>query len=103
MAHQDVKKPLETDGRFHVQWLSMMWPRLKLARDMLTEDGFLFMSIGDRELDNSMRMLKEIFGEENFVKLFLWKKKRKPGYLSPKVGISKSKSGQHVRIRSMCG
>ena len=58
---------LESNGRFHSDWLSMMYPRLKLARDLLTEDGVIFISIDDNEVENLKKVCNEIFGEHNFV------------------------------------
>jgi len=69
---------LETNGRFHSDWLSMMYPRLKLARNLLTEDGVLFVSIDDRERDNLKRLLDEVFGEASFVASVVWQKKASP-------------------------
>ena len=57
----------ETKGRYHTDWLNMMYPRLKVARDLLTEDGVIFISIDDHELANLKMMCDEIFGEDNFV------------------------------------
>lgn len=57
----------ETDGRFHTIWLNMMYPRLKLARNLLTDDGFIFVSIDDHELKNIQDLLNEIFGSHNFI------------------------------------
>jgi adenine-specific DNA-methyltransferase len=57
----------ESNGRFHSDWLSMMYPRIKLARNLLAQDGVLFFSIADDELANSKRLLDEIFGEDNFI------------------------------------
>ncbi|MBN6742048.1 site-specific DNA-methyltransferase [Acidithiobacillus sp. MC6.1] len=57
----------DTDGRFHSKWLNMMYPRLYLARDLLRDDGVIFISIDDHEADNLYKLGKEIFGEENFV------------------------------------
>lgn len=61
----------EASGRFHTDWLNMMYPRLKLARNLLREDGIVFVSIDDAEVDNLRKILDEIFGEENFVGLFV--------------------------------
>lgn len=57
----------DTSGRYHSDWLSMMYPRLKLARNLLTEDGVIFMSIDDNEVDNLRKIGDEIFGEMNFI------------------------------------
>lgn len=65
----------ESNGRFHSDWLSMMYPRLKLARNLLKEDGVIFISIADQEVSNLRKICDEIFGAENFMAHFLWKKK----------------------------
>src|SRR5207248_8464115 len=57
----------ETDGRFHSKWLNMMYPRLYLARNLLREDGVVFISIDDAEIENLRRLCIDIFGEENFI------------------------------------
>lgn len=70
------------DGRFHSKWLSMMYPRLKIARNLLKEDGIIFISIDDNELHNLLQLCNEIFGEENFMGTITWLKKRKGSFLS---------------------
>ncbi len=62
----------ETDGRFHSKWLNMMQPRLFLARNLLREDGLIFISIDDHEVSNLRNICDEIYGEENFVAQFVW-------------------------------
>lgn len=57
----------ESNGRFHTDWLNMMYPRLKLARDLLTDDGVIFISIDDNEVDNLKKVCNEVFGECNFL------------------------------------
>jgi adenine-specific DNA-methyltransferase len=57
----------ETNGRFHTNWLNMVYPRLKIARDLLKDDGIIFISIDDNEVDNLRKMCDEVFGENNFV------------------------------------
>src|SRR5450830_1854177 len=64
----------DTDGRFHSKWLKMMYPRLYLARNLLREDGLIFISIDDQELNNLRMLCNEIFGETGFVESFVWKK-----------------------------
>ena len=64
----------DTDGRFHSKWMNMMYPRLFLARNLLREDGVIFISIDDNEVHNLRALCNEIFGEENFVNQFVWKK-----------------------------
>lgn len=65
----------ESNGRFHSDWLSMMYPRLKLARDLLAEDGAIFISIDDNEHANLVRVCEEVFGEANYIASFVWKSK----------------------------
>jgi len=75
---QKISSNTEASGRFHTDWLNMMYPRLKLARNLLRDDGVLFVSIGYRELAQLLRMCDEIFGEENFVGNVTWKARVKP-------------------------
>ena len=65
----------ETNGRLHTDWLNMMYPRLKLARDLLTDDGVIFISIDEHEFVNLAQICNEIFGEKNFIENFIWIKK----------------------------
>jgi len=67
----------ETSGRYHSDWLSMMYPRLKLARNLLKDDGIIFISIDDHELNNLRKLCDEIFGENNFVATLVYDKNRK--------------------------
>lgn len=67
----------KAEGRFHTKWLNMMYPRLYLARNLLREDGVIFISIDDNEVENLRRMCDEIFGEENFIATLVWEKGRK--------------------------
>lgn len=62
----------ESNGRFHSDWLSMIYPRVKLARNLLADDGVIFISIGDNEVHNLRRICDEIFGEKNFCAQFIW-------------------------------
>jgi len=64
----------ETSGRYHSAWLSMMYPRLFLARQLLREDGVIFVSIDDHEVHNLRLVMNEVFGEENFIATVLWQK-----------------------------
>ena len=64
----------ETSGRYHSDWLNMMYPRLKLARNLLKDDGVIFISIDDNEVSNLRKLCDEIFGEDNFVAEFVWQK-----------------------------
>lgn len=65
----------EASGRFHTDWLNMMYPRLKLARDLLTADGVIYISMDEGEIANLRKMCDEVFGEENFVTTFIWEKR----------------------------
>ncbi|MDC3300030.1 site-specific DNA-methyltransferase [Acidimicrobiales bacterium] len=65
----------ESNGRFHSDWLSMMYPRLRLARNLLTDDGFLCMSIDDAESANAKALLDDVFGPRNFVATIVWQKR----------------------------
>jgi adenine-specific DNA-methyltransferase len=67
----------EASGRFHTDWLNMMYSRLKLARNLLREDGVILISIDDHELDNLRCVCNEIYGEENFIANMIWEKGRK--------------------------
>ena len=66
----------EANGRFHSDWLSMMYPRLKLARNLLRDDGVIFISIDDNEQANLKRMCDEVFGEDKFIACFIWKSRQ---------------------------
>ena len=70
-----ISSNTEAGGRFHTDWLNMMYPRLKLARNLLREDGAIFISIDDSELGNLQTILTEIFGEENFQANISWQKR----------------------------
>jgi adenine-specific DNA-methyltransferase len=63
-----------SDGRFHSKWLDMIYPRLRLAKDLLADDGMIFISIDDNEIHNLRAVCNEVFGEENFMEQFIWKK-----------------------------
>ncbi len=65
----------EANGRYHTDWLNMMYPRLRLARNLLTDDGVIFISIDDNEVGNLRKLCDEIFGEDNFITEFIWKSK----------------------------
>ena len=72
----------ESNGRFHTDWLNMIYPRLKVARDLLTDDGVIFISIDDNEVTNMRKICDEVFGTENFVDTLHWKKKKQPSFLA---------------------
>ena len=74
--NEKLQKNQKSTNRYHANWLNMMYPRLKLARDLLTDDGVIFISIDDNEQANLKRLCDEIFGEENFVAQVIWERKR---------------------------
>ncbi len=74
-----MQRNTESNGRFHTDWLNMIYPRLKVARDLLADDGVIFISIDDSEVENLRKICDEIFGSENFVAQFIWKKKQGGG------------------------
>ena len=71
----------------HDKWLCMMWPRLHLLKELLSDDGVIFISIDDNEQFRLMAIMEEIFGEENFSTQFIWEKKKKPSFLHKNVGV----------------
>lgn len=83
---------VETSGRYHTDWLNMMYPRLKLARNLLTEDGVIFISIDDSEQANLKKMCDEIFGEHNFLAQVIWERAYSP------VNLKKNFSASHDYI-----
>ena len=77
VTQQTTKSNPETMGRYHTNWLNMMYPRLRLAANLLRDDGVIFISIDDTELDNLKKLCNEVFGEENFIACLIWEKTRK--------------------------
>lgn len=67
-----MQRNTESNGRFHTDWLNMIYPRLKVARDFLAEDGAIFISLDDKEVANMIKICNEIFGEQNFVGNIIW-------------------------------
>ncbi|MDY6090648.1 MAG: site-specific DNA-methyltransferase [Bdellovibrionota bacterium] len=76
---------LESNGRFHTDWLNMMYPRLRLAKDLLTDDGVIFISIDDNEQENLKKICDEIFGASMFIANFKWNRVKKAPSLSGSV------------------
>ena len=81
-----VSSNSDTSGRFHTDWLSMMYPRLKLARNLLSDDGAIFLTIGDSECSNLIHICKDVFGEENFQAHIVWQKKYAVSQDDPSIG-----------------
>lgn len=69
---------LDSNGRFHTDWLNMLYPRLRIARDFLTEDGVIFISIDDNEVDNLKKIANEVFGSQNFIAQLVWQRAFSP-------------------------
>ena len=87
-GHQTIdpmQRNTEANGRFHTDWLNMIYPRLKVARDLLSDDGVIFISIDDNEVENLKKVGNEIFGESNFVGQWNWFKSATPPNLSYKI------------------
>lgn len=78
VTQQTTKSNPETMGRYHTNWLNMMYPRLRLAANLLRDDGVIFISIDDNEVDNLKKLCGEVFGEENFIGILSWFKKASP-------------------------
>ena len=77
-----LEKNTESNGRFHTDWLNMIYPRLKIAKDFLTDDGVIFISIDDNEQENLKKCCGEVFGAQNFIAQLVWEKKKKGAFLS---------------------
>lgn len=84
ITNQTTRANPETNGRYHTDWINMMYPRLKLARNLLTDDGAIFISISNEEYANLKKICDEIFGENNYIETFLWTKTSTPPSLSNK-------------------
>lgn len=69
-----MQRNTESNGRFHTDWLNMIYPRLKVARDLLSDDGVIFISIDENEIENLKKVGNEIFGEQNFVGSVIWER-----------------------------
>lgn len=68
----------ESNGRFHTDWLNMIYPRLKLAKDLLADNGAIFISIDENEMDNLRKICDDVFGESNFIGQFIWQRRTSP-------------------------
>jgi len=104
-----VSTNAETEGRYHSNWLNMMYPRLKLARNLLTDDGVILVSIDDNEAANLKRLLDEVFGESNFVGQFVWITKNAARGVPPRSMLMSNheyvlaygRTGDSVRFRGL--
>ena len=86
------ERNVSSNGRFHTDWLNMMYPRLKVARDLLTDDGVIFISIDDNEVENLRKVCDELFGESNFLSQQVWANKEGGG----------GSDSRHFRIKHEC-
>ena len=84
--NQRLFQNADTSGRYHSDWLSMMYPRLKLARNLLSKDGAIFISIDDNEAHNMKKVCDEIFGQDNFLANIVWQKKYSVSNDDPNIG-----------------
>lgn len=73
---ENMKSNPETQGRYHTNWLNLIYPRLKIAKNILKDDGVIFVSIDDTEVADLRKIMNEIFGEENFIGQFIWKSRQ---------------------------
>ena len=78
MVLQNYEVNSESNGRFHTDWLNMIYPRLKVAKDLLTDDGVIFISIDDNEVENLRKVCDEVFGERNFIAQLIWERAYSP-------------------------
>ena len=107
VTQQTTKSNPETMGRYHTNWLNMMYPRLRLAANLLRDDGIIFISIDDNEMDNMKKLCNEVFGEENHLGTFIWKRRQMVDSRT-KTGVSEdheyalcySKQGWRIRGKS---
>lgn len=75
---QKQERNTESNGRFHTDWLNMIYPRLKVAKDLLSENGVIFISIGEQEIDNLKKCMNEIFGQANSIETYIWESTFRP-------------------------
>lgn len=106
---QKISSNTEAGGRFHTDWLNMMYPRLKLARNLSCQDGVILISIDDNEVTNLRKLCDEIYGEENFVAMFTWETKRAARGVPPtnllmenhEYVVCYARSKENVRLRGL--
>ncbi|MEN0664930.1 site-specific DNA-methyltransferase [Caldifermentibacillus hisashii] len=88
ITKQNMKANTESNGRYHTDWLNMMYPRLKLARNLLSEDGVIFISIDDSEQEKLKMICNEIIGEDNFLAQVIWERAYAPVNLKKNFSVS---------------
>lgn len=84
-AGKKLSTNTESDGRYHSNWLNMMYPRLRLARNLMTDDGIIFISIDDNEVHNLKKTCDEIFGEDNFLTSLIWRRRKTQANLASNI------------------
>jgi adenine-specific DNA-methyltransferase len=87
VTSQTTKSNPETMGRYHTNWLNMMYPRLRLAANLLLDDGVIFISIDDNEVTNLRKVCDEVFGEENFISSLIWQQRKGGGNDSRYIAV----------------
>ena len=90
----------ESNGRFHTDWLNMIYPRLKVAKDLLADDGVIFISIDDNEIENLRKVCDEIFGNENIVANLVWEQGRKS--MAAQVAVNHEYCLIYCKNRRLC-
>ena len=80
-----LEKNTEANGRFHTDWLNMIYPRLRIAKDLLAGNGVIFISIDDNEIENMKKLCDEVYGATSFVAQLVWEKKKKGSFLSKSI------------------
>lgn len=80
-----LEKNTESNGRFHTDWLNMIYPRLRIAKDLLAGNGVIFISIDDNEIENMKKLCDEVYGATSFVAQLVWEKKKKGSFLSKSI------------------
>lgn len=106
-SNQNLRSNAATSGRFHTNWLNMIYPRLVLAKELLSEDGAIFISIDDNEIKNLRNVCDEIFGESNHIGTFIWKKRAGGGFGSATISVNTeyivcyAKDEESIRIHNL--
>ena len=97
------RKNTDSNGKYHSDWCSMIYSRLMIARSLLSEDGVIFISIDDNEVENLRKICDEIFGSDNFVANYIWEKKKKPSFLNANIGTKTEYIVCYSKDRTMLG
>src|SRR5574344_315277 len=103
MILQNYEVNSESNGRFHTDWLNMIYPRLKVARDLLTEDGVIFISIDENEVSNLQKICDEVLGLGNFISLLVWQNKKGGGNDSQYIAVEHEFILVYAKNKSILG